>query len=202
MQSNRSQIGSIFRLWASGANRSVWFLAIALSVSLSAGCNPIFTATGTSPQEPHPSIASVAQKPEPPKQDPAEQTVIVEIEGFSDQKGRCRVALYRNAKGFNQPDKAWAKETLELPAQGPLRWTIRLDAQALKEPQTLWAVSAHHDKNGNDKLDKNAFGIPTEPYGFSNNPKRGFGPPKFDEVSFSIDAKVTDTPKRIEIKIQ
>jgi uncharacterized protein (DUF2141 family) len=72
----------------------------------------------------------------------------------------------------------------------------------MQGPQTRWAVSAHHDENGNDKLDKNAFGIPTEPYGFSNNPKRGFGPPKFDEVSFSVDGDESKTTKRIEIKIQ
>ncbi|MFM8401595.1 MAG: DUF2141 domain-containing protein, partial [Pirellula sp.] len=85
---------------------------------------------------------------------------------------------------------------------GPLVWTVKLDAGALKEPQVRWAVSAHHDKNSNDKLDKSPLGIPTEPYGFSNNPKRGFGPPKFDDVSFSIDSSDSASNHRIEIKIQ
>ncbi len=129
-------------------------------------------------------------------------TLAVEVLGFAGSDGRCRLALYRNQEGFNQPEKAFAKETLDAPNQGPLVWTIELEASAMQSPQTRWAVSAHHDENGNDKLDKNAFGIPTEPYGFSNNPKRGFGPPKFHEVSFSVDGDESKTTKRIEIKIQ
>lgn len=202
MQSKRSRIDSLLGLGAFLPKRSFWILAIGLPTAFYTGCNRVFPSTSSSAQESTPPIASVAEPPQSPKQDSAKRTLSVEIDGFSDRKGRCRVALYRDAEGFNQPEKAWIKETLELPSTGPLRWTIQLDAEDLKEPRSLWAVSAHHDKNGNDKLDKNAFGIPTEPYGFSNNPKRGFGPPKFDEVSFSIDAKVTDTPKRIEIKIQ
>ncbi|MFM8571075.1 MAG: DUF2141 domain-containing protein [Pirellula sp.] len=125
----------------------------------------------------------------------------VVVSGFEGQEGRCRVALYRNQEGFNQPEKAFAKETLELPNEGPLAWTIELSPEDIQTPVTRWAISAHHDKNANDKLDKNAFGIPTEAYGFSNNPKRGFGPPKFDEVCFEIQPDALNEPMQIEIRI-
>ena len=37
------------------------------------------------------------------------------------------------------------------------------------------------------KLDTNFLGIPKEPYGFSNEKKGRFGPPKFKEVSFTLN---------------
>jgi uncharacterized protein (DUF2141 family) len=132
--------------------------------------------------------------------------LIVEVHGLKSQSGRCRLALYQNAKGFNQPKSAWAKQTLELPEQGPVIWRVELedapDSQTLLDSPTRWAVSAHHDQNNNDQLDKNAFGIPIEPYGFSNNPKRGFGPPKFDEACFSIASDEPQEALRIEIRVQ
>jgi uncharacterized protein (DUF2141 family) len=155
----------------------------------------------TPSQEPPPSQAVGAsdRKPNP-------QTLIVEVHGLQNQSGRCRLALYQNAKGFNQPKSAWAKQTLDLPEQGPVIWRVELEdtpeSQTLLDSPTRWAVSAHHDQNNNDQLDKNAFGIPTEPYGFSNNPKRGFGPPKFDEACFSIGSGEPQEALRIEIRVQ
>jgi len=152
-------------------------------------------------QEPPPSQAVPAadRKPNP-------QTLVVEVHGFQNLSGRCRLALYQNAKGFNQPKSAWAKETLDLPEQGPVIWKVELEdapeSQTLLGSPTRWAVSAHHDQNNNDQLDKNAFGIPTEPYGFSNNPKRGFGPPKFEEACFSIGSDEPQEALRIEIRVQ
>ncbi|WP_185964607.1 DUF2141 domain-containing protein [Flavobacterium sp. GT3R68] len=45
-----------------------------------------------------------------------------------------------------------------------------------------YAITSFLDENGNETLDKNAFGVPMEPYGFSNNVKGYFGPPSFEEV--------------------
>ena len=40
-----------------------------------------------------------------------------------------------------------------------------------------YAVSVYHDENNNDILETTRlFGIPIEPYGFSNNPSMTFGP--------------------------
>lgn len=164
-------------------------------------------------QEPPASPAPPEHPASPPSQavgasdrKPNPQTLIVEVHGLQNQSGRCRLALYQNAKGFNQPKSAWAKQTLDLPEQGPVIWRVELEdtpeSQTLLDSPTRWAVSAHHDQNNNDQLDKNAFGIPTEPYGFSNNPKRGFGPPKFDEACFSIGSDEPQEALRIEIRVQ
>jgi uncharacterized protein (DUF2141 family) len=174
-------------------------LVVALPLTLLQGCKPSLSTKESHQALPdNPPEQPVAQKPQT---SPLQQDLVIEVLGLDSQEGRARLALYQNAEGFNQPDKAWTKETLEIPTQGPLVWTVKLDADALKNPQTLWAVSAHHDKNSNDKLDKSPLGIPTEPYGFSNNPKRGFGPPKFDDVSFAIKPSDSAPNHRIEIKI-
>lgn len=49
-----------------------------------------------------------------------------------------------------------------------------------------YAVAVIHDENGNGKLDTNAFGMPTEGFGFSNNPRITFGPPSFATSSLLV----------------
>lgn len=52
-------------------------------------------------------------------------------------------------------------------------------------PVGSYATSTFLDVNGNNKLDKR-LGIPTEKFGFSNNPKLQFGPPSFSECEFRV----------------
>lgn len=143
--------------------------------------------------------------------------LIIEVRGFKDSQGQCRIALYRGKDGFNQPDQAILKSTQPIPSESPspdsVLWHVDQSTleKALGTPPNdkaihKLAVSAHHDKNTNDKLDKNPLGIPTEPYGFSQNPKRGFGPPSFEEVLFDFPSNIeTDSeysPTRIIIEIR
>lgn len=44
------------------------------------------------------------------------------------------------------------------------------------------ALSLFQDANANGRVDMNDMGIPTEPYGFSNNAVGNFGPPKFEQA--------------------
>lgn len=56
----------------------------------------------------------------------------------------------------------------------------------------LYAIALYHDRNSNLKLDKNFLGIPSEPIGISNNPKFGFGPPKFKDAAFQVTDQGAD----------
>ena len=47
-----------------------------------------------------------------------------------------------------------------------------------------YAIAVFHDLNSNGKLDKNALGLPQEPYGFSNNARNTFSAPSFSQASF------------------
>jgi uncharacterized protein (DUF2141 family) len=50
-----------------------------------------------------------------------------------------------------------------------------------------YAVAAFQDLNGDEEMNANMFGMPTEPYGFSNNARGNFGPPSFDDQLFEMD---------------
>ncbi|WP_426027001.1 DUF2141 domain-containing protein [Brevundimonas sp. TWP2-3-4b2] len=43
-------------------------------------------------------------------------------------------------------------------------------------PAGDYAMRAFHDVNGNGQMDTNPFGMPTEPYAFSNNARGNMGP--------------------------
>lgn len=63
----------------------------------------------------------------------------------------------------------------------------------LKAPDAgKWAVAVYHDQNANQKLDKGAFGIPSEPYGVSGNPKMRFGPPAIEEALVEVGESGAD----------
>ncbi|MCB0794530.1 MAG: DUF2141 domain-containing protein [Flavobacteriales bacterium] len=53
------------------------------------------------------------------------------------------------------------------------------------------AVRAFLDRNGNEVLDLNALGIPSEPFGFSQDAMGRFAAPGFKEASFSVGGDET-----------
>ncbi len=64
-------------------------------------------------------------------------------------------------------------------------------------PNGDYAVAVYHDLNSNKTLDKNFFGIPKEPYGFSKNFKPGMSAPDFSDCSFTL----AETAKTINISL-
>lgn len=54
-------------------------------------------------------------------------------------------------------------------------------------PKGRYALSSFHDLNGNGQLDTNLYGIPSEPYGFSGQASKHFGPPSFDDAAFDVN---------------
>jgi uncharacterized protein (DUF2141 family) len=51
-----------------------------------------------------------------------------------------------------------------------------------------YAVIVFHDENDNSRLDKNAWGVPTEGYGFSNNAEGFLAAPSFEDASVLLDS--------------
>jgi uncharacterized protein (DUF2141 family) len=45
-----------------------------------------------------------------------------------------------------------------------------------------YVVRMYHDENNNQKMDMNAFGMPIEGYGFSNEAIGNMGPPKYIDM--------------------
>ena len=60
-----------------------------------------------------------------------------------------------------------------------------------------YAASVYLDENDNGKLDSGLLGIPKEPVGASNNPRRRMGPPHFDDCIFTM----TSSDLRLPIQL-
>lgn len=117
-------------------------------------------------------IASIA----PATVSAAELTVT--INGIASDKGKVLVALYDTAE-------IWMKRAIKY--AGAEAKTNSLTVVMKDLPEGDYAISIHHDENGNGKFDTNVIGIPLEPYGFSNDAAGNFGPPTFEQAKFKLD---------------
>ena len=133
--------------------------------------------------------------------------LMISVAGFETNEGNCRIAVYLNQAHFNDPAYAIAKESInivDLKADWQMDLEIPESSATDAKTPNRFAVSAYHDSNTNTRLDKNSFGIPMERYGFSKNPKRGFGPPKFIETALELDLSDSsiDSGVVVEVPIQ
>jgi uncharacterized protein (DUF2141 family) len=105
-------------------------------------------------------------------------TLEIAVSGLASTEGRVLVAVYDSAD-------SWMKKPLRAVAGVPGadgKLLLRID----NLPDGDYAFNVLHDSNGNNKMDFNALGIPTEAYAFSNKAAGTFGPPKFDAARFSV----------------
>jgi uncharacterized protein (DUF2141 family) len=61
----------------------------------------------------------------------------------------------------------------------------------------VYALALYHDRNANTKLDKNFIGLPSEPFGLSNNPPRRLAMPRHRDSAFEVNGP--RTPVLIDI---
>jgi len=106
--------------------------------------------------------------------------VDVTVTGIKVKKGGIvKVGVYKK-DGFPIIDKEVIGEDIEVTGD---KITI-----LLKDiPVGTYAIAIIQDKNSDGEHNTNLFGVPTEPYGFSNNVYGRFGPPDFEDVSINIE---------------
>lgn len=109
------------------------------------------------------------------------------VHNFKSIKGNLLVAVYDKEEHYNSNNNWVAVKKVKV--EGP---TMSLDFVAL--PSGNYAVKLFQDENENNQIDTGANGIPTEPYGFSNN-GGSYGPPSFNEAKVVVD-------KSTELEIQ
>lgn len=119
-----------------------------------------------------------------PLADAADLTV--QIDNVPDGGGSIMIQVLDSEAAFR--DEAPAIANLILPATAP---GIRFATSAL--PAGDYAIRVMHDRNGNARLDSNVVGMPTEPWGFSNNASGSFGPPGWQDARFELDGAHTQT---------
>ncbi len=106
-------------------------------------------------------------------------TLTVQVQGLTSNDGNLRFALFDSKKNFlKQPIRA---EVVEISDQQGT-WIIE------DLPFGEYAVSAHHDIDGNGKMELHWYGKPKEPTGVSNDAPARMGPPKYKKAKFQFDA--------------
>ena len=105
----------------------------------------------------------------------------VEVHDVRSVDGRLYVAVHSPESKSTFPAVTGAVATLRPQAQvGALRLVLR------DLPPGRYAVAAFHDENDNGELDSNLLGVPSEGYGFANDPDATFGPPDFEAASVVV----------------
>jgi uncharacterized protein (DUF2141 family) len=122
---------------------------------------------------------------------PAQAELKISFSNLKEAKGQLYVAVYATESDFLNTDRVYAKQIVPVKQAGNLEMTFAL-------PPGKYAVSCFHDVNGNGKLDTNLVGIPSEPYGFSNNARPRFRPPYWSEASFSVSGGTIQLPVSLD----
>jgi uncharacterized protein (DUF2141 family) len=117
----------------------------------------------------------------------------LEVEGLRSAKGSVLIGLYDSKHSFDR--------AIELSgSDGFLNDPERVAGVALRARTALesgvafthlepgrYAVILLHDEDGDGRLDKNFWGVPTEPYAFSNGAQGFLGPPGFEDAAIELD---------------
>lgn len=111
--------------------------------------------------------------------------LVVKIENIKRSKGSMKIAVY------NKEELFLSDEVVTLGSQKVEGDTLVFVFSEL--PYGAYAMSIFHDENDNGKLDSNFMGIPSEPYGFSNNARGTFGPPKFEDCLVKVQGSTIIT---------
>jgi uncharacterized protein (DUF2141 family) len=125
--------------------------------------------------------ASAATARPQPAPSPETSTLIVEVVGLRNARGKVDALLFRSADGFPDEESKAIADDVQI---DPKTLTARIVFERV--PPGPAAVTVLHDENMNEKLDRNLFGIPREGYGASNNPKKRARAPTFAEAQFSV----------------
>jgi len=112
--------------------------------------------------------------------------LVVHVDGFRNDKGKLGVTL------FNQPG-GWPEKTDKSFRHGPFPITGKTGVASFDLPAGDYAVAVIHDENENKKLDRNFFNIPTEGFGFANNPKVTLSAPPYSAAIVHVACPVTET---------
>ena len=100
------------------------------------------------------------------------------------QTGRVLVALYDSADAYGA-DRSVAQAAVDASGQ--------VVAAFPNLPAGAYAVKAFHDLNGDGRMNTNPFGMPVEPYAFSNNAVGNMGPARWADARFTVSGATAQT---------
>jgi uncharacterized protein (DUF2141 family) len=134
----------------------------------------VLGCSGTPAGKPQPYVAVASQG-----SGAAVDELVVAVSALRSDQGTIRCYLYDGGEGFPDAREHVVAAAVALPAARAGTCTF-----SGVTPDRDYAIVTLHDENNDNVFQKNAFGIPQEGYGFSNNAKPRFSAPSFDECRF------------------
>ncbi len=107
--------------------------------------------------------------------------LVVQVIDLASDDGTVKIALSNSEENYYAYDTPYLGVTAPI-NEGRASWKFR------DLPLGDYAVKVFHDEDGDDELDTNILGMPTEDYGFSNDARGMFGPPSYDDARFTLDS--------------
>jgi len=112
----------------------------------------------------------------------ANAQLVIKINNITSIQGDIHIGIYDEPELFLSLTEQYIFKLIKVESE---MMVLTLDSI----PKGYYAISIMHDLNSNGKMDNNFFGIPKEPYGFSQNIKPLFRAPQFEDSQFYFDGE-------------
>lgn len=122
-------------------------------------------------------LAALLALPQSASAEPAAKLSLT-VTGIKEAKGALMIAVFDEA-GYGK-DKSVAAAAVPVTA---LTASTTFDL-----PPGRYGIKMFHDVDGDGKMATNPFGMPIEPFGFSNNAPAQFGPATWQDAAFAVPA--------------
>jgi uncharacterized protein (DUF2141 family) len=103
------------------------------------------------------------------------------VTNIAEHKGALMIAVY-DAAGYDKDAQV---------AAGMVAVLGDTTTTTFDLPPGQYGIKLFHDVDGDGKMGMNPFGMPTEPFAFSNSAPAQFGPAKWDAAKFDVVAPAT-----------
>ena len=154
-------------------------LIAAASATLLAAVSIAHVACAKSPNA-TPSFAATVSASATPTSTPGAATALdIEVMGMRNDSGEVGCSLFNDPAAFPRDDSKVIRHVWA-PIHGG-----KSTCEFIGLPKGEYAAVVFHDENGNHEFDMNAFGMPKEGYGFSNDAAALFSPPDFKSAAFT-----------------
>lgn len=114
----------------------------------------------------------------------------VSFNGIETPKGNIMMVLFNSEESYNT----------EKPLRAVMVAADKADVKTLIEGLSpgRYAVKSFHDIDGDNKMGSNPYGMPTEPFAFSNNARGQMGPAAWADAEFEVKAGTNITKITIQ----
>lgn len=108
-------------------------------------------------------------------------SLTITVSNIESLKGTLEIALFDKSERFLEEGQALKSVSVKVERTS--------ETIVIKDlPKGTYAISMYHDKNSDGKCNLNFFGIPTEPYAFSNNFRPKLSAPTFKDCEFALSS--------------